>query len=256
MPEVTSPDGVRLHVDVRGEGPAVVLVHGATGSAADWVLVRRELQVDHRVVSYDRRGRGRSGDAAACSFEAELDDLRAVLDLVGEPVHLVGHSFGARLALEVAAGREDLRSLTLYEPPLDTDVLAAGHERVRALHAAQDWEGVLAVFQPLAGIPPEELAVFRTVPGVWEGFLDGARTVEREAGALRSRPVDLAAADRVRAPAQVLVGGLSDAVVYETGRDELVRRLRAQVHELPAQRHTAMVGDPAAFADAVRRLTG
>ena len=254
MPVVTSPDGVALHVDVRGAGPTVVLVHGTTGSAADWVLVRRELQGELRVVAYDRRGRGRSGDGPAYSFDAECDDLRAVLAHVGEPVHLVGHSFGARLALEVAADRDDLLSLTLYEPPLDPAVLAAAHARVLEPHRVQDWEGVLAVFHPLAGMPPEELARFRTVPGVWDAFLDGARTAEREVRALAGRPVDLDAATRVTVPTQLLVGELSEAPVFLGPRDELVRRLRASVHVLPGQRHTAMVGSPGAFADAIRRL--
>ena len=254
MPVVTSPDGVDLQLDVRGEGPPLVLVHGTTGSAADWVLLRRELQGEFRVVTYDRRGRGRSGDARTYQFERELDDLRAVLACVGEPAHLVAHSFGARVGLEVAAGRDDLRSLTLYEPPLDAVLLAAARERALAPHQAGDWEAVLAVFHPLAGIPPEELAFYRQLPGIWEAFVDGARTVEREAGALAARPLDLDAADRVRVPTQMLLGELTDAPVYVTGRDELVQRLRATVHVLPGQRHTAIVGAPAAFADAVRRL--
>lgn len=253
MPVVTSPDGVPLQVDERGHGPPVVLVHGMTGSAADWVPARRALQDQFRVLTYDRRGRGRSGDGEGYAFEAELDDLRAVLAHVGEPAHLVGHSFGARIALEVAADR-DLRSLTLYEPPLDAALLAAAHERALAPHRAQDWEGVLAVFHPLAGIPPEELTAYRQVPRVWDAFLDGARTVTREALALAGRPVDLEAAERVRAPTQLLLGELTEAPVYVAHRDELARRLRATVRVLPGQRHTAMVGTPSAFADAVRRM--
>jgi pimeloyl-ACP methyl ester carboxylesterase len=253
---ITSLDGVPLHVDERGEGPPVVLVHGMTGSGADWVPVRRELQAHLRVVTYDRRGRGRSGDTASYAFERELDDLRAVLTHVGAPAHLVAHSFGARVALEVAAGRDDLLSLTLYEPPLDGSLLADAHARALPAHRAQEWEAVLAVFHPLAGIPPEELAVYRQVPGAWDAFLDGARTVEREARALAARPVALEAAARVAAPTQLLLGELTDAPVYLAGRDELVGRLGAAVHVLPGQRHTAMVGDPKTFAAAVRRLTG
>lgn len=256
MPVVTAPDGVPLQVDERGEGPPVVLVHGTTGSAADWVLVSRELRTDHRVLAYDRRGRGRSGDGRAYSFAAELDDLRAVLDHVGEPAHLVGHSFGARLALDVAADRDDLRSLTLYEPPLDLSALSPEVlARVRRATAASDWEGVLAAFHPVADMPASELALFRSAPGVWEAFLEGARTLEREVLALVARPVDLDAAGRVRAPAQLLRGELTTAPVYAGPREELVARLRATVHVLPGQRHTAMVGAPAELADAVRRLT-
>lgn len=257
MPVVTGADGVPLHVDVRGDGPPVVLVHGTTGSAADWGLVRRLLQSDFRVTTYDRRGRGRSGDGAGYSFDAEVDDLQALLASAGAPAHLVGHSYGARLALEAAGRGADLLSLTLYEPPLDPACIDDGLlADLRAATEAEDWEAVLALFHPVACMPPEELARFRAVPGVWDGFLDGARTVEREAQAVASRPVDLDAAARVSAPAQLLHGGLTDAPVFLGPRDELVRRLRAELVELPGQRHTAMVGDPEAFVTAVRRLAG
>lgn len=253
---VTSPDGVPLQVDERGAGPAIVLVHGSTSSGADWVPLRRELQGRFRVVTYDRRGRGGSGDGRTYSFEAERDDLRAVLAHVGEPAHLVGHSFGARVALEVAADRDDLRSLTLYEPPLEAAALGAIHARVRARHLAQDWDGLVAGFLSDAGVPPDELSDLRAAPRVWNRFLDAAPRAERELGALAARPVDLDAAARVSAPTQLLLGGLTDAAVYVGPRDELVRRLRATVHVLPGQRHTAMVGDPVGFAAAVRQLTG
>lgn len=255
MPVVHGADGVPLYVDERGDGPPVVLVHGGTSSGADWVPVRRELQGDFRVVTYDRRGRGGSGDGQTYSFEAELDDLRAVLAHVGEPAHLVGHSFGARLSLEVAADRDDLRSLTLYEPPLEAAALGAIHARVRARHLAQDWDGLVAGFLSDAGVPPEELSALRAAPRVWNRFLDAARRAERELGALARRPVDLDAAARVSAPTQLLLGELTEAVVYVGPREELVRRLRATVAVLPGQRHTAMVGAPAAFAAAVRSMT-
>lgn len=250
-----TPDGVDLHVAVHGDGPPLVLVHGTTGSSADWVLLGRELASSFRVVSYDRRGRGRSGDGPSYAFERELDDLRAVLDTVGEPAHLVGHSFGARIALEVAADAAGVRTLTLYEPPLDRSVLTP--ELLGALAAAtraEDWEAVLRLFHPLAGMPEQELAGFRRVPGVWDGFLDGARTVEREAQALAQRDVDLDAAARVAVPSQLLMGELTDAPVFFGPRDALVARLGAVVHHLPGQRHTAMVGSPRAVAERIREL--
>jgi alpha-beta hydrolase superfamily lysophospholipase len=93
--EVTSADGTTLSARVSGRGSPLVLVHGTTGSKESWALVERGLAGSHTVWSYDRRGRGDSADdPARYALEREVDDLVAVLDDLGEPAHLLGHSFG------------------------------------------------------------------------------------------------------------------------------------------------------------------
>lgn len=99
---VESADGTRLAFRRRGCGEPVVFVHGTMGTSADWIRVADRLSVRYQTNSMDRRGRGRSADGAAYSIDREVDDVVAVIDDCDGPVHLVGHSFGAVLALLVA----------------------------------------------------------------------------------------------------------------------------------------------------------
>ncbi|MFI5973059.1 alpha/beta fold hydrolase [Streptomyces sp. NPDC051452] len=110
---VVSADGARLHVEVHGpdEAPPVVLSHGWTCSTAFWAAQIRELASDHRVITYDQRGHGRSPAGAACTTEALADDLEAVLAQTLAPEEkalIVGHSMGG-MTVMAAAGRPRFR---------------------------------------------------------------------------------------------------------------------------------------------------
>ncbi|MFJ8030999.1 alpha/beta fold hydrolase [Streptomyces sp. NPDC096032] len=105
---VVSADGARLHAEVHGPdgAPAVVLAHGWTCSTAFWAAQVRDLSADHRVITYDQRGHGRSPASPACTTEALADDLEAVLDATlapGEKALIAGHSMGGMTVMAAAA---------------------------------------------------------------------------------------------------------------------------------------------------------
>jgi pimeloyl-ACP methyl ester carboxylesterase len=104
-------------VQESGEGPRLVLVHGAMDRAGGMLRVRRELMDDHCVVRYDRRGYGRSlALGPAASFDQQVDDLAGVV--ADRPSVLVGHSYGGVLCLTLAERRPDLaRAVMAYEAP-------------------------------------------------------------------------------------------------------------------------------------------
>ncbi|WPO73234.1 alpha/beta hydrolase [Streptomyces sp. KN37] len=114
-----SADGARIHVEAHGpqEAPAVVLAHGWTCSTAFWAAQIRSLSGDHRVITYDQRGHGRSAapaDPEGYSTRALADDLEAVLAATlapGEKAVLVGHSMGG-MTIMAAGGRETFREHT------------------------------------------------------------------------------------------------------------------------------------------------
>jgi 3-oxoadipate enol-lactonase len=92
-------DGRRLHYTDGGEGPPVMLSHGAIESIRSWVEITRILRRRFRVVAYDARGRGRSSQAPV-SYPAMADDVT----LLAERLHLMpffhaGHSMVGRVAL-------------------------------------------------------------------------------------------------------------------------------------------------------------
>jgi pimeloyl-ACP methyl ester carboxylesterase len=117
---VTAEDGVALHVEIdapeastrgrrhpAGRTPTVVLVHGFALSMRSWVLQRRALiHAGFRVVSYDQRGHGRSGEPALdrCTVDQLGRDLSAVLEATcpSGPIVLVGHSMGGMTVMSYA----------------------------------------------------------------------------------------------------------------------------------------------------------
>lgn len=98
-------EGHRLHYLARGEGPAVVLVHGFAGSTAAWESVTAELARDHSVYAIDLLGFGLSDKPARADHCLAGHGRRTVALLAAlglEAVTLVGHSMGGVVAAQAA----------------------------------------------------------------------------------------------------------------------------------------------------------
>jgi len=97
-------DGVRIHYDVVGRGPALLLTHGFTGSSADFEKCRDALARENTVITWDLRGHGRSdcpAEPASYSVPLCVADMAALLDVAGAArAVLAGHSLGGFLSLE------------------------------------------------------------------------------------------------------------------------------------------------------------
>jgi pimeloyl-ACP methyl ester carboxylesterase len=107
-----------LGMDVFGDGEPAVFVHGSFGWGIDTFSEQVALQDDFRIVLIDRRGFGKSQDAASDGWTTDMADLAGVLDEMG-PAHLVGHSYGAIVALLAAGLRPAVvRSLVAIDPTL------------------------------------------------------------------------------------------------------------------------------------------
>ncbi len=97
-------DGLDLHYKVRGTGPPVLCVHGATGTGAyDWSKVADALEDHYRFIIPDLRGHGASDyQAGEMSIEAVNADLLALIAHEHlEPPHVLAFSFGAEAALDL-----------------------------------------------------------------------------------------------------------------------------------------------------------
>jgi pimeloyl-ACP methyl ester carboxylesterase len=104
----------QLNVAVWGEGEPVVCVHGSLSWGTFAFRAQRPLAASHSLVLPDRRGYGASALTGRSDFSVDADDVAALL---GDGAHLVGHSYGAVVALLVAARRpEAVRTLTAVEP--------------------------------------------------------------------------------------------------------------------------------------------
>src|SRR5271165_4725148 len=165
-----SKDGTAIAFDRSGQGPALILVGGAMTTRADQASVATALAAYFTVYSFDRRGRGDSGDTLPYAVEREVEDIEALIDDAGGSAFLFGHSSGAILALEAARLLPTtVTKLALYEPPFivdDTHATApdgfAAHldELVASGHQGDAVEG----FMTFVGTPAEMVAQMRQSP--------------------------------------------------------------------------------------------
>jgi len=120
MPYITTSDGTRLHyLDRGGDGAVLLLVHGYTGSSADWEELLPLLPAGWRVVRPDLRGAGDSDKPETgyliATYARDLADLAAALSL--PPFVLIGHSMGGAVSAQFALDHQDLlRGLILLAP--------------------------------------------------------------------------------------------------------------------------------------------
>ncbi|MCP4330255.1 MAG: alpha/beta hydrolase [Alphaproteobacteria bacterium] len=125
-----------------GDGEPVLLLHSSSSSGAQWSLLVEELRArGYRALAPDLLGYGDSEPwpaGAALDAEDEFALVRALADIAGAPIHLVGHSYGAAISLRMAmADALPLRSLVLYEPVLFSILELAGetalHDEIRRI---------------------------------------------------------------------------------------------------------------------------
>lgn len=141
--DVHPPGGLRLRVCTWGDAtkPVVLILHGYLEQGAAWHTVAQRLaSAGYRVLAPDHRGHGLSEHLPrGChyAFHDYAADVARLLDWLGEPVHLVGHSMGGTIATQVGALRPDaLRSLTLIEGLGPPDTTANLLDRGRAFLGA------------------------------------------------------------------------------------------------------------------------
>src|SRR5262245_13208580 len=119
MERMTTQNGITISYVEYGCGPRLVLVHGGfSDHETNWQEAAPMLRNRFTVTAMARRGRGRTSATAGHSVLDEAADVVAILRQIGEPVFLLGHSYGALCALEAAAlYPAGVRELVLYEAP-------------------------------------------------------------------------------------------------------------------------------------------
>jgi pimeloyl-ACP methyl ester carboxylesterase len=258
---VTSKDGTPIVYWRSGGGPPLVLVHGTTADHGRWAPVLPAFERHFSICAVDRRGRGGSGDSEDYTIEREFEDIAAVVDSLREPVHLLGHSYGAVCALEAALLTSNVRKLVLYEPGMNVtheEMYPPGFiDRLDALLETGDREAVIStMFRDLVGMPQEEVEYLRSLPA-WQQRVKAAHTVPRELRADEAYRFDPERFEDLGVPTLMLEGSDSPAFLKAADKavDETLPNCRIVV--MSGQGHAAMdTGTDLFTAEVVRFLEG
>jgi pimeloyl-ACP methyl ester carboxylesterase len=244
---VTSKDGTVIAFSRVGEGPALILVDGALCYRAfgPSAAVAAALAPHFTVITYDRRGRGESGDTPPYAIEREIEDLEALLAAAGGTACVAGQSSGSALAIAAANRLPGITKLALYEAPFVVDdtgkpITPAFLAHLRELVAADQRTAAVKAFMRQVGTPGFMVALMPLLP-VWARLTAVAHTLPYDIstvvpyGSGQPLPPTLGAA--ISAPTLVMDGGKSPAWMRHA-MQALARTLpHATYRTLPGQTH-------------------
>jgi pimeloyl-ACP methyl ester carboxylesterase len=171
------------------------------------------LSTHFTVVTYDRRGRGDSGDNKPYAVEREIEDIEALIIEAGGLAYLYGVSSGACLALEAAIKLGDkVEKLSIYEPPYKSDENAIEewreyNKQLTKFLAADRRGDAVALFMAFVGVTGDQIEGMRKAP-MWSMFETVAPTLAYDTatmGADRSVPAERVS--RITASTLVMHGG-------------------------------------------------
>ena len=220
---VTSADSTPIAFTRTGQGPPLVLVDG--------LLVSRTTSPNRKlapilagtftVYTYDRRGRGGSGDTAPYAVDREIEDLAAVIAEAGGVAYVYGESSGATLALEAAGRGLSITRLALWEPPMLIDdsrppVSDSYLPRLQQLVAAGRRSAAIKLCMTEAMRTPAIATVIAPlIVPVWAKLKPLAHTLSYDAAItdpyLKGKPIPAGRWSRLAAPTLVMAAGKAQA---------------------------------------------
>lgn len=226
----------RLEQDNR-----LILVDGAL-CCRSMVKLASQLSKKFTVCSYDRRGRGESGDMLPYAIQREIEDIEALIEELGGTVCVYGISSGAVLALKAASALGNkIKKLAIYEPPFtfgdEAHMASVSYTNSLNELLMYDRRGdAVEHFLKTVGLSSEAITGMRQAP-MWHALEALAPTLAYDNAIMGdgSIPAKEAKADRV--PALVLVGGNSPAFMHEAA--EAIAKVLpfAQKYTLKDQTH-------------------
>jgi pimeloyl-ACP methyl ester carboxylesterase len=255
MERLTTRRGVTVSYERTGDGPPLVLVHGAfSDHDTNWTFVKPRLAEAFTVYAVARRGRGETDATRNHELTDEAEDVVSVLERIEEPVFLLGHSYGAHCAL-LATHRAPARvlKLVLYEPAWPSLMTPEALAPLERLAADGDWEAFASSFFHLAlHVPTVELDALRATD-LWPPILADAEASLGDLRALQRYDFDARRFRDLTLPVLLQVGTESPRDLYAT--DALAAVLPdARIEELAGQAHEGMTTAPDQYVESVMRF--
>jgi len=242
--QVRSKDGTTIAYERAGRGPALVIVDGAfcyRGFGPSPKLAPRLAQ-HFTVYTYDRRGRGASGDAPSYAPEREVEDLAAIVDAAGGRASLLGLSSGGALALHAAASGVPIDRVVAYEPPYVDDAGTGGgashRGRLSQFIANGDRGGAIKYFmKDMVGAPSFVVMMMRMMPWVWKKLAAVAHTLPYDAAIMTDFRIPRSRYAGIRVPVVIMNGGKTQPRLRDAARAIADVIPGARYRELPGQTH-------------------
>ncbi|MFL5780740.1 MAG: alpha/beta fold hydrolase [Thermoleophilaceae bacterium] len=225
-----------LFHEETGSGDPLVLVHGAWADGRHWTRLSRELASDFRVVTYDRRGHGRSGGEHE-TIQRDAQDLLELIEETGGPAHVAAGSLGGTIALSAAARQPaSFLSLAVHEPALPHLLGGAPQAPERTPSPREFAEDSLGdgAWEKLTG---EEKKGFEDNGDVWAAELADATTAD-----VQPEPLPI--------PLLVTIGGASPPF-WRKIADAIPG---AAIEEIPGAGHLPHLTHAREYAAAIRRF--
>jgi pimeloyl-ACP methyl ester carboxylesterase len=247
---VASPDDTQIAYTRAGSGDPLVLVDGALNDRSMPGGPNRKLAAalasEFTVFTYDRRGRGDSGNTPPYSVEREVEDLDAVINAAGGSAYVYGISSGGALALEAANRLSSIRRLALYELPFVTDQSRAAIPPDFATHlrglaeSGRRAQALRYFFTTGIGLPPAMVALMRLMPA-WSKLKSLAHTLPYDAELIGDagggRPLPAERWTNATVPTLVIAGGKSPTWMRNAMRSLADVLPNAEHRELAGQTH-------------------
>lgn len=256
-------DGRRVHVDARGSGEPMLLLHGFGASTILWEPVIDELAKHRRVVAIDLNGFGwseRPDDPAAYTLEGQERMVLGVADALGfERFDLAGHSYGGAISIFLASRHpERVRSLVLVDSALPTyasarrqgrfrsRVFAGIYVRTLGLNRRRVRRGLEESYADDSKVTPERVRAYLDRLRV-EGVVDAFYGLTAPNG----EPPEEVELEAIRTPALLVWGSDDPLISAADGRKAADRFPNGRFAELPGCGHIPTEECPEAFLSAV-----
>jgi pimeloyl-ACP methyl ester carboxylesterase len=261
----TSADGTQIAGHVVGQGPPLVLIHGALydGDTA-WTEMLPHLTDRFTCFLPSTRGRGLSADHPDCSTRRMLEDVVAFVDSIGERVPLVGWSGGAMWALGGAARSDQVAAVVCYEPPvfevIDEALSARFSQTVARMSQLADHGQLLEaarVFTELVATEEEQQAVLESgrLAGTAPNVSADLKIFSQLGQTSAPSPTDPAVLASITVPVLLLRGDRSAATWFSRGIRHIAEHLPScEIRVVPGAGHSAPGLMPQAVADEVVRF--
>ena len=225
MQTTKSADGTVIAYDRTGDGPPLIVAVGAFCDRRSFVPPEN-LTSRFTVYTYDRRGRGDSGDTQPYSPDREVEDLAAVVSAAvsgpGSAVYAFGHSSGGALVLRAAAQGVPLTAVASYEAPFvipgTREVVQDPADRIREMVAAgRRGDAVRYWMTSVVAAPPQVVTMMEGSPA-WPALEALTHTLPYDIALTGDQgiPAWLAA---IAMPVLVLGGGTSPDWFHRTVRE-------------------------------------